>query len=207
MLSYYCKKAFGMCSSVRFNPSNLGEGMEKLLDNGNNLLMLVESTDPTMAGFVIKAAKKRADELTAMASKTVLSSITARTEAQEEANGLNVINQPVTSAKEGVVKTITKLVDSNVTDAILRTSNGSYNKSINELSLYKVMKAAINGANQPSTNNVLEQLIKVINHNFNFCKKVNVNIAAQVAMHDIVIGIPQLTLTLLANIKRANKSD
>ncbi len=37
------------------------------------------------------------------------------------------------------------------------------------------MKSAIDGANQPSTNKVLEQLLKVINHNFNFCKKVSIN--------------------------------
>jgi hypothetical protein len=75
------------------------------------------------------------------------------------------------------------------------------------------MKMAINGANQPSTNNVLEQLLKVINHNFDFCKKVSINMElmqsnmAQMAMYGIVIGISQLTLTLLANIKMATKSD
>ncbi len=76
-----------------------------------------------------------------------------------------------------------------------------------------MMKLAINGANQPSTNNMLEQLLEVINHNFDFCKKVRVNIelmqsnAAQMATYGIVIGIPQLTLTLLANIKTASKSN
>jgi hypothetical protein len=58
---------------------------------------------------------------------------------------------------------------------------------------------------------VLEQLLKGINHNFDFCKKVSVNMelmqsnAAQIATHGIVIGIPQLMLTLLANIKTATK--
>jgi hypothetical protein len=33
----------------QFNPSNPGKGMEKLLDDGNNLLMLVKSTDTIMA--------------------------------------------------------------------------------------------------------------------------------------------------------------
>ncbi len=79
--------------------------------------------------------------------------------------------------------------------------------------LYNVMKVAINGADRPSTNDVLEQLLKAINHTFNFCKKVSVNMelmqsnAAQMATYGIVIGIPQLTLTLLANIKTATKSD
>ncbi len=75
------------------------------------------------------------------------------------------------------------------------------------------MKVAIDGADQPSTNDVLEQLLEVINHIFNFCKKVSVNMelmqsnVAQMATYGIVIGIPQLTLTLLANIKTATKSD
>jgi hypothetical protein len=60
---------------------------------------------------------------------------------------------------------------------------------------------------------VLEQLLEVINHTFDFRKIVSVNIelmqsnAAQMATYGIVIGIPQLMLTLLANIKTATKSD
>jgi hypothetical protein len=79
--------------------------------------------------------------------------------------------------------------------------------------VYKVMKSAIDGADRPSTNDVLEQLLKVINHNFDFCKKVSIIMelmqlnAAQMATHGIVIGIPQLMLTLLANIKMATKSN
>jgi hypothetical protein len=68
----------------QFNPSNPGKGMEKLLNGGNNLLMLVKSTDTLTARSVIKAAKKRADELTALISKTVLPSITTQTEAQRK---------------------------------------------------------------------------------------------------------------------------
>ena len=60
----------------QFNPSNPGKGMEKLLNDGNNLLTLVKSTDAIMARSVIKAATKRADELTATTGKTVLPSIT-----------------------------------------------------------------------------------------------------------------------------------
>jgi hypothetical protein len=60
---------------------------------------------------------------------------------------------------------------------------------------------------------VLEQLIDVINHTFDFCKKVSVNMeliqsnAARMTTYGIVIGIPQLTLTLLANIKMVTKSN
>ncbi len=75
------------------------------------------------------------------------------------------------------------------------------------------MKVAIDGANLPSTNDVLEQLIEVINHSYDFRKKVSINMeltqsnVAQMATYGIVIGIPQLTLTLLVNIEMATKSD
>ncbi len=112
-----------------------------------------------------------------------------------------------------MVEAITKLVGSNVTNAILRMANGSDHKSINNFTLFEVMKSAIDGADRPSTNNVLEQLLEIINHNFDFRKKVSVNMelmqlnAARMATYGIVIGIPQLMLTLLANIKTATKSD
>jgi hypothetical protein len=172
----------------KFNPSDPGKGMEKLLNDGNNLITLVKSTDAIMASYVVKEAKNRADKLTASINKTVLPSITSRSEAQEEANQLNVINQLVIGAKEGVAKAITKLVGNNITNAILRTTNGSDHKSIDNFTLFEVMKSAIDGANQPSTNDLLEQLLKIINHNFNFCKKISVNMepivsnAAQTAM-------------------------
>ncbi len=120
----------------------------------------------------------------------------------------------VIGAKEGVVKAITKLVSRDVTNAIIPMANGSDHKSINKLTLYKAMKLAIDGTDHPSTNNMLEQLLKVVNHNFDCCKKVSVNMelmqsnVAQMAVYGIVIGIPQLTLdTLLANVELATKFD
>jgi hypothetical protein len=187
--------------------------MEKLLNDGNNLHTLVKSTDVITASYVTKKVKNRADKLTASTGMTVFPSITSQAEAQEEANQLNVINQLVIGAKEGVVKAITKLVGSNITDAILRTADGSNHKSIDNSTLFEVIKLAINGAGRPSTNDMLEQLLEVINLSFDIRKKISNNMelmqstTARMATYGIVIGIPQLTLTLLANIKTATKSD
>jgi hypothetical protein len=148
----------------QFNPSNPGKGMVKLLDNGNNILTRVQSTDAIMAGSVFKSAKKRADELAATTGKTVLPTFTTQMEAQEEAKRLNVINQSVIDAKEGVVEAVSKLVGSNIPNTVLRTANGSNHKSIDNFTLYKVMKVGIDGADRPSTNNVLDQVLEVINH-------------------------------------------
>jgi hypothetical protein len=187
--------------------------MVKLLDDGDSILTQVQSTNAIAAGSVLKLAKKQANKLSTTTGKTVLPTFTTQTEAQEEADRLNVINQSVISAKEGIVEAVSKLVGSNITDAILRMANGSNHKSIDNFMLYNVMKVAINRADRSSTNDVLEQLLEVINHTFNFCKKVSINMelmqsnAAQMVTYGIVIGIPQLTLTLLANIKMATKSD
>ena len=58
--------------------------MEKLLNNGGNRLTLGMSTDAIMAEAVIKKAKLQAESLSTMTGKTILPTITARAEAQEE---------------------------------------------------------------------------------------------------------------------------
>ena len=112
-----------------------------------------------------KSVKEKADELSTTISKTVLPILTSRMKAQEQ---LNFINQSVIGAKEGFIKAITKVVGSNVTDTILQTADESKNKSINSFMLFEVMNEAIDGADRTSTNNMLEQLLKVINQTFDF---------------------------------------
>ena len=65
---------------------------------------------------------------------------------------MNVINQLVIDAKEGVVEAVSKLASSVITDAILQTTDGSNHRSIDNFMLYNVMKAVINGDNRPITN-------------------------------------------------------
>jgi hypothetical protein len=59
---------------------------------------------------------------------------------------------------------------------------------------------------------VMEQLLEVINHTFNFQKKVSVYMelmqsnAARMATYGIAISIPQRTLTLIANVENVTKA-
>jgi hypothetical protein len=173
----------------------------------------VKSTNAITANLVLKTAKTKVDVASNAASTTIAPAITSRSEAQEEANHLNMINQSVLGAKECVVKAVMKLVGSDITNAVLQTADGSDHKSIDDYTLFAVMAAAINGANQPSTTNVLEQLLEIINHTFDFQKRVSVNMelmqsnAARMATYGIAISIPQLTLTLIANIENATKAE
>ena len=190
----------------QFNPSNPGKGIEKLLNTGDNRLTMVLLTNAITAGSVIKRQTKC--QVTLNFDRQNCPPYCHRTSGvQEEADQLNVINQVVIGAKEGAMEAITKLVGSNITNTILCTANGSYHKSVNNFRLFDVMQVAINGADCPLTNDVLEQLLKVINHTVNFCKKISGNMkllqsnAAQMAVYSIVIGIPQHVPTLLAYIK------
>jgi hypothetical protein len=169
------QKGIGRILVNQFNPSNPGKGMEKLLEDGTNLLTNVKLTNAITANSVLKAAKAKEDAASKASSTTITPTITSRSEAQEEADRLNVINQSVIGAKEGVFEAVTKMVGSDITNAVLRTADSSNHKSIDNYTLFAVMAAAINGADQPSTTNVLEQLLEVINHTFDFQKKVSVN--------------------------------
>ncbi len=50
MPSFYCKKGIQRILVSQFSPSNPGKGMEKLLDNEDNLLTLVKSSDAITVG-------------------------------------------------------------------------------------------------------------------------------------------------------------
>jgi hypothetical protein len=120
--------------------------MAKLLKDGSNLLTIVKLTNAITANSILKAAKTKADAASKAASTTIVPAITSRSEAQEEADHLNVINQSVIGAKEGVVKAVTKLVGSNITNAVLLTANDSNHKSNDNYMLFAVMAAAIDCA-------------------------------------------------------------
>jgi hypothetical protein len=84
----------------QFNPSNPGKGMEKLIEDGTNLLTNVKLTNAITANSVLKAAKAKADAASKASSTTITPTIISRSEAQEEADRLNVINQSVIGAKK-----------------------------------------------------------------------------------------------------------
>ena len=70
---------------------------------------------------------------------------------------------------------ITIKVGSNITYTILRTPDGSNHKGIDNFRFFNVIQAAMDGADCKLINDVLEQLLKVINHTLDFCKKISVN--------------------------------
>ncbi len=115
---------------------------------------------------VLKEAKEAATKESKATGTTVTLAFTLHSEAQEEADGRNVAAQAMIGAKEGIVKALTALVGTNITNSMLRTSDGNF-KSVYKYTVHEVMQAAYENADRPPMTDVLEQLIEVL-HYFRF---------------------------------------
>ena len=130
-------------------------------------------------------------------------------DAQDKADHINMVNQVVVGAKEGAMEAITNKVGSDITDAVLRTADGTDYRSIDDYKLHDLVNAAIQGADRPNTSDVLEQLASILSFQFNFQKKVITNVEllrakiARMHSYGIVVDDTQLALVLLANIELA----
>jgi hypothetical protein len=123
---------------------------------------------------VLKEAKDAATKKLKATGTTVTPVFTLRSEAQEEADRRNIAAQAMIGAKEGIVEAFTALVGTNITNSVLRTSDGDF-KSVDEYTVHEVMQAAYENADCPPMTEVLEQLIEVLHYTFNFCKKIGAN--------------------------------
>ena len=67
----------------------------------------------------------------------------------------NLVSQAVISAKEGIAEAITAKVGTDITNAVLKNSDGSDHRSIDDYQLADVLVAIMQRADQPNTADVL----------------------------------------------------
>ena len=121
-----------------------GEGMKELMSKTTNTMCKIKSTHKKSCGSIIKASQKAADA----ENPKFEPAITSRGDAQEEVDHQNIFTQAVLGVKGGVTEGITNLVGSNITDAVLQTSDGTDFKGIDEYQLYELFEAIDGEANQ-----------------------------------------------------------
>ena len=85
---------------------------------------------------------------------TVTPKITLRSDAQDEVNRRNIINQALIGAKEGVMEALTTFLGTDITNMVLRQADGNY-KSLDKYTLQELLQAAIDGADRPPATDVL----------------------------------------------------
>ena len=194
-----------------YNPGDPGNGMFKLCAAANAIAS-IKATSVATAKSVLDDAKAIA-AAASTGSSIVPPAIDSRADAQDEADRINLINQAVIGAKEGAAEAITAKVGSDVTDAVLKTADGSDLRSIDDWLLEEVLAAVVQGADRPNSSDVLAQLLHVIQFEFDFRKKVSANMellrakAGRMTAYGITVDDSQLALVLLANIDIASSHD
>ncbi len=123
---------------------------------------------------VLKETKEAAAKESKVTGTTVAPTFTLCSEAQEEADRRNIAAQVMIGAKEGVVEALTALAGTNITNSVLRTSDGNF-KSLDEYTVHEVMQAAYEIADRLPMTDVLEQLIEVLHYTFDFRKNISAN--------------------------------
>ena len=151
-------------------------GMSGLLDGDASELGKVKSTDSVTWKQVISMEKQRADADTIAKGTTVEPDITDRADAIDEANRINANKQAIIGAKLGATEAIVAAAGKAVTDSVLRLSDGSDYKSVDDYQLKDLMEAVMLGASRPLVHDIVQQLNELINFRFNFQKKVDTNV-------------------------------
>ena len=72
---------------------------------------------------ILHESKKETEDESAQTGKAVTPKIMSQSDAQEEADRRNIINQALIGAKEGVVEALTTLVGTDITNAVLQQAN------------------------------------------------------------------------------------
>eukprot|EP00804_Cyclotella_cryptica_P030326 CCRYP_011862-RA/>CCRYP_011862-RA protein AED:0.33 eAED:0.33 QI:0/0/0/1/0.66/0.75/4/0/887 len=159
----------------------------------------------------VAAAKSVLDDAEATAAAASTGS-TIRAPTHKTADRINLINQ-ASSGPKRAPRAITAKVGSDVTDAVLKTADGSDLRSIDDWLLEEVLAAVVQGADRPNSSDVLAQLLHVIQFKFDFRKKVSANMellrakAGRMTAYGITVDDSQLALVLLANIDIASSHD
>jgi hypothetical protein len=135
-----------------YNPCDAGKGMSGLLIQH---AYGPKSNKAVTPEAVLKEAKEAATKESKAAGTTVTPAFTLCSEAQEEVDRHNVAAQAMIGAKEGIVEALTALVGTNITDSVLRTSDGNF-KSVDKYTVHEVMQAAYENTDHPPMTDVLE---------------------------------------------------
>jgi hypothetical protein len=87
--------------------------------------------------------------------------IATNSDAQEEADRQNTYRLAAIEVKEGVAAGITKIIGKDITNPILRTSDGISFKSVDEYQLHQLVTAITEGAERPEATTIRQQFVNI----------------------------------------------
>ena len=135
--------------------------------------------------------------------------ITTCPDAIDAADRKNNLTQSVIGAKEGATEAVTVKVGARVTDTVLRTSDGTDYKSVDEYELFQLINAVMQAADRPRVREVRQQMVDTLATKFNFQQRFLDNVAvlrAQIARlpaYGITINEDVVAAIILAEADKA----
>jgi hypothetical protein len=137
------------------------DGMKGLLSTATNTLTEYKATNSIKRKDVLKGSKDAAAHLSSSSGTTVQAEIVTNSDAQEEADRQDTYQLGAIGVKEGVAAGITKLVGKDITNPILRTTDGISFKSENDYQLHQLITAITEGTDRPEVTTIRNQFITI----------------------------------------------
>ena len=125
------KKGIENVLGSQWNALTPGKGVKMLLEKTPNVLTKIKETDVIDTDSILKTSKEEAATANAAAAsgaEPAVAKITARVDAESEADRQNIARQAAIGAKEGTAAGISKHVGTDVTDSVLREADGNAKK-------------------------------------------------------------------------------
>ena len=124
------------------------------------MVSLGSEAPKTLTSYKSNVAIKKSDvkrqsiaeaQVSTLTGNIVAPKITTKTKAQDEAYRQNTARLAAIGVKEAIVDAITSIVGDQITNPILRTTDGSDFRTVNKYYLHQLLSAVKGGAEQPST--------------------------------------------------------
>ena len=149
--------------------------MKGLTSNNSNALNNYKSTINTKNRDVL-AASKAATNLISTDAVTAEPEITTNRDAQDKTDRQNVFRLAEISVKEGIAEGITNIVGKDITNPILRTTDVSDLKYIDEYQINQLFTSITEGADRLEATNIRRQFVNTSGTIFDWGEMVVTNV-------------------------------
>jgi len=183
--------------------------MKGLLSTAKNILMEYKATISIKRKDVLKDSKDVTDCLSNSSGTPVQPEIAMNSDAQEEADRQNTYQLAAIGVKEGVAAGITKIVGKDITNPILRTSDSTSFKSVDEYQLHQRVTTITEGAERPEATTIRQQFVNIAGMVFDWRDTVAINIKkfatnpAKTQAYGIRVHDDLKAVVILANVEWA----
>ena len=123
--------------------------MKLLMEAGDNALTTIKSTGCITADIILKEAYDTTAALFKQTNITKKTHIDTQAEAKVEADDCNHVIQATIGTKEGAAEAVTSIVGSDVTNPVLKHTDGNP-KEVNEYHLIKLFLVIASAAKRPT---------------------------------------------------------